>query len=394
VRARPAIAALGAVALAAAGLATAAGAGPAAGDDAAARAAGVKLKRVGSFRTPVYVAGAPGFPRLVFVVEQPGRVRVIRRGRVLRRPFLDIRGLVRSNYEEGLFSIAFHPGYKRNRLFYVFFVDNGGDIRVEELKRARPLRAARGSRRTVMRIRHQPYSTHMGGQLQFGGRLLYVSVGDGGGVGDPGDDAKDRRSLLGKILRIDPRNPRGRARFRVPRSNPFVGRRGRDTIWSYGLRNPWRFSFDRTSARRPRLVIADVGQERWEEIDYETLRSARGAFFGWDEYEGFRPYECDGRCAHRREPPVLVYGRSRGCSIIGGYVVRDRRLRGLYGRYLFTDLCQGAIRSVALRLGGGRRARRTGLRVGMPVSFGEDRRGRVYVVSLNGAVYRIDPARR
>jgi glucose/arabinose dehydrogenase len=355
---------------------------------------GVKLKRVGRFRTPVYVAGAPGFPRLVFVVEQAGRVRVIRGGRKLRRPFLDIRGLVKFNYEQGLFSIAFHPGYRRNRLFYVFYVDNRGDVRVDEFKRRASLRAARGSRRAVMRIRHQPYTTHMGGQLEFAGRLLYLGVGDGGGVGDPGDDAKNRRSLLGKILRINPRNPRGRARYRVPRSNPFVGRSGRNTIFSYGLRNPWRFSFDRITARRPRIAIADVGQERFEEINYETLRSANGAFFGWDEYEGFRPFECDGRCAPRREPPIHVYGRSRGCSIIGGYVVGDRRLQSLYGRYLFTDLCQGAIRSLAPRLRRTGVSRRTGLRVGLPVSFGEDRRGRIYVISLNGGVFRIDPVRR
>jgi glucose/arabinose dehydrogenase len=383
---------LGAAALSAVSLAAVGAQGP--GLAAAKGRGAVKLKRVGTFRTPVYVAAAPGFPRLVFVVEQAGRVRVIRGGRTLRRPFLDIRGLVKFNYEQGLFSIAFHPGYRRNRLFYVFYVDNHGDVRVDEFKRRASLRAAHGSRRAVMRIRHQPYTTHMGGQLAFLGRLLYVSVGDGGGVGDPGDDAKSRRSLLGKILRINPRNPRGRARYRVPRGNPFVGRRGRDTIFSYGLRNPWRLSFDRVTARRPRIVIADVGQERFEEVNYETLRSARGAFFGWDEYEGFRPFECDGRCAPRRERPIHVYGRSRGCTIIGGYVVGDRRLRSLYGRYLYTDLCQGTIRSIRPRLRRAGTARRTGLRVGTPVSFGEDRRRRIYVVSLNGGVYRIEPVRR
>lgn len=355
---------------------------------------GVKLRRVGRFRVPVYVAGAPGFPRLVFVVEQAGRVRIVKRGRKLARPFLDIRGLVKSTYEEGLFSIAFHPGYRRNRLFYVFYVDNRGDIRIDEFKRRNALRAARGSRRAVMRIRHQPYSTHMGGQLHFLGRLLYISVGDGGGVGDPGDDAKDKRNPLGKILRIDPRNPKGRARYRVPRSNPFVGRPGRDTILSYGLRNPWRFSFDRLTAARPRIVIADVGQERFEEVDYESLRQARGANFGWDEWEGFAPYECDGRCTRGTHKPIFAYGRDRGCTIIGGYVVRDRRLRSLFGRYLYADLCEGRIRSFVPRLGRVGGARFSGLRVGTPVSFGEDRRRRIYVLSLYGSVYRLDPRRR
>jgi glucose/arabinose dehydrogenase len=349
---------------------------------------GVKLVPVGRFDTPTYVAGAPGFPRLLFVTEQPGRVRVVRHGHKRRRPFLDIRGLVNFNYEQGLFSVAFHPGYKRNRLFYVFYVDNAGNIRIDEFKRRNRLRAARGSRRPVMRIVHQPYTTHMGGQLQFLGRFLYISTGDGGGVGDPGDDAKDRRSLLGKLLRIDPRNPRGRARHRVPRTNPFVGRRGRDQIFAYGLRNPWRFSFDRTTARRSRIVIPDVGQERFEEVNYETLRSARGGFFGWDEFEGFAPYECDGACARHRVKPVYTYGRNRGCTIIGGYVVRDRRLRSIFGRYVFSDLCTGRIHSFVPKLRRARGARFSGLRVSHPVSFGEDAAGHLYVTTLGGRVFR------
>jgi glucose/arabinose dehydrogenase len=352
---------------------------------------GVKLKRVGRFKAPVFVTGAPGFPRLVFVVEQRGRIRVLRGGRKLRRPFLDIRGIVAFNYEQGLFSVAFHPNYRRNRLFYVFYNDRRGDLRIDEFKRRGRLRAARGSRRTVMRIRHPGQTTHNGGQLQFLGRLLYIATGDGGGPGDPGDDAKDKRSLLGKILRINPRNPKGRALYSIPRSNPFVGRRGRNAIFSYGLRNPWRFSFDRVSAEEPRIVIADVGQEIFEEVNYETLGSARGAFFGWDEYEGFARYECDGSCARRRERPIHVYTHASGCSITGGYVVGDRRLPGLYGRYLFADLCAGRVRSIAPRLRRVRGSRPTGLRVGYPVSFGEDRRRRVYVTSLNGPVYRIDP---
>jgi glucose/arabinose dehydrogenase len=354
---------------------------------------GIILRRVARVDTPTYVTAAPGFPRLLFVTEQPGRVRVLSRGRKRARPFLDIRGLVRSTYEEGLFSLAFHPRYRRNRLFYVFYVDNRGDIRIDEFKRRSRLRAARGSRRPVVRIRHQPATTHMGGQLAFLGRFLYISTGDGGGVGDPGDDAKSKRSLLGKILRIDPRNPRGPASYRVPRSNPFVGRRGRNQIFAYGLRNPWRFSFDRVSAKRPRIVIADVGQERFEEVDYERLGRAKGAFFGWDEYEAFAPYECDGRCRRHRERPVFAYGRSKGCSITGGYVVRDRSLRSLYGRYVFADLCAGTVRSFVPRLRRVRAARFSGVSVRNPVSFGEGPNGRLYVVTLDGGVYRFKAAR-
>ena len=245
----------------------------------------MKLNRFGKFNTPVYVTSAPGYSELVFVVEQAGRVKVLRDGRK-RGTFLNVTGLVMSNYEEGMFSLAFHPRYKRNRLFYVFYVDNNGNLRVDEFKRRSALRAARRSRRPVMRIRHQPLNTHNADQLQFLGRLLYISIGDGGGPGDPGDDAKSKRSLLGKILRINPRNPKGRADYSVPRSNPFVGRRGHDAIFSYGLRNPWRFSFDTVSAAKPRIVIADVGQEGFEEVDYEKVGGARGTFFGWDEYEG------------------------------------------------------------------------------------------------------------
>jgi glucose/arabinose dehydrogenase len=241
----------------------------------------------------------------------------------------------------------------------------------------------------VLRIRHQPETTHNADQLQFLGRHLYISTGDGGGIGDPGDDAKSTGSLLGKILRIDPRNAPGRARYRVPRSNPYVGRRGRDLIFARGLRNPWRFSFDRVTAPRPRIVIADVGQQRFEEVNYETLSNARGAFFGWDEYEGRRPFECGRRCARHHEPPVYTYGRRRGCTIIGGYVVRDRSLGRLYGRYVFADFCEGRIRTLRPRLRRIGRSRRTRLRVVNPVSFGEDRRGRLYVITHGGRVFRI-----
>jgi glucose/arabinose dehydrogenase len=350
---------------------------------------GVALKRIGNFDEPVYVTGAPGYPRLLFVVEQPGRIKVMRRGRKLRRSFLNITGLVQAGGEEGLLSVAFPPGYKRSGRFYVYYTDNAGDIRIDEFRRAGALRARSGSRRKVMRIPHPANSNHNGGQLHFLGRLLYIATGDGGSGGDPPDNAKSKRTLLGKILRINPRNPRGRRDYLVPRSNPFAGRRGRNEIFSYGLRNPWRFSFDRVTARRPRIVIGDVGQDRFEEIDYETMRRAHGGFFGWDEFEGFAPYECDGACARRSIKPVYAYGRSRGCTVIGGYVVRDRSLRSLYGRYVFADHCEGAIRSFRPRLSRVRAAPRTGLRVSTPSGFGEDARGRLYAVSLEGPVYRL-----
>ncbi len=352
---------------------------------------GVKLKRIGNFDQPVYVTGAPGFPKLLFVVEQAGRIKVVRRGRKLRRSFLNITGLVRDSYEQGLLSVAFPPNYKRSRRFYVFYTDNQGDLTVAEFKRRTATVAARGSLRKVIEIPHKANENHNGGQLQFLGRLLYIATGDGGSGDDPPDNAKNRGVLLGKILRIDPRNPRGRRDYRVPRSNPFVGRRGRNEIFSYGLRNPFRFSFDRVSGRRARIVIGDVGQSSFEEVDYETLRNAKGAHFGWDEWEGFARHECDGACVRGTEKPVFAYGRGSGCSVIGGYVVRDRRLRSLRGRYVFADLCQGRLRSFAPRFGRIRRAPGIGVSVQSPTSFGEDNRGRLYVASLNGPVFRLVP---
>lgn len=371
-----------------------AGGGSAGSADVAARPGGdVKLKRIGSFDQPVHVTGAPGFPRLVFVVEQPGRIKIVREGRKLRRSFLNITDIVNYGGERGLLSVAFPPDYRRTKRFYVFYTDAEGDLRVDEFRRRTPTLASRGSRRLVIQVPHRANSNHNGGQLQFLGNHLYMATGDGGAGNDPPDNAKNRNSLLGKILRINPRNPRGRARYSIPRSNPFVGRRGRDQIFAYGLRNPFRFSFHRPRGKAPRIAIGDVGQDRFEEINYETVRRAKGAHFGWDEWEAFAPQECDGRCTRGTTKPIYAYGRSRGgCTVIGGHVARDRRLGSLRGRYVFADFCEGAIRSLAPRLRGRvRRAPVTGMRVSSPSSFGVDRRGRLYVASLEGPVYRLVP---
>ena len=342
---------------------------------------GVGLKRIGRFESPVYVAGAPGFPRLLFVVEQGGKVRVLRRGRRVRGSFLDISGLISTGGERGLLSIAFPPDYRRSGRFYVYYTDRQGDIRVDEFRRRSATRAARGSRRALVEIPHKTNSNHNGGQLQFLGDLLYFGTGDGGLGGDPPNNAQNRNSRLGKLLRIDPRQARPRVQ-----------------IYSYGLRNPYRFSFDTvTRPEQPRIAIGDVGQDGFEELDYTTVADAQGANFGWDAFEGFAPYT--GANSGTPDPggtvkPTFAYPHSRGgsCSIIGGYVVRDRRLRPLYRRYVYADLCEGQLRSLVPRLG--RRARgdrRLGLSVPTPTSFGEDTRGRVYVTSLEGPVYRLVP---
>jgi glucose/arabinose dehydrogenase len=357
-----------------------------------ARAGGIGLKKVGEFEAPVYVTGAPGFPKLLFVVEQPGRVVVLSGGRRFPRPFLDLRGEVGYGGEEGLLSIAFPPDYRRSGSFYVYYNDNAGDIRVDELKRRGATRAAAGSRRQVIGIPHPVNSNHNGGQMQFLDDLLYFGTGDGGAGGDPPNNAQSKDVLLGKLLRIDPR-PAGGRPYSVPASNPFVGRAGRDEIYSYGLRNPFRFSFDTVSAQQPRLAIGDVGQNGFEELDYTTLAAANGANFGWDAFEGFAPYR--GESSGTPDPggttrPIFAYPHSRGgsCSIIGGYVVRDRGLRSLYRRYVYADLCEGQLRSLAPHLNRAGDDRRLGLAVESPTSFGEDAGGRLYVISGSGPVFR------
>jgi hypothetical protein len=363
-----------------------------------ARPEGIALKKIGNFDQPVYVSGAPGFPELLFVVEQRGRVIVMRGGHRLPRPFLDLRSVVGfDGGERGLLSIAFPPDYGRSGRFYVYYTDRAGNIRIDEFRRRTPTKAARGSERLVIRIPHPVNANHNGGQLQFLGDLLYFGTGDGGSGGDPPNNAQSKGALLGKLLRIDPR-PAGGRPYSIPASNPFVGRKGRDEIYSFGLRNPFRFSFDMVTAPgRPRIAIADVGQGEFEELDYTTVGAAAGANFGWDAFEGFAPYEGDNSGTPdpgRATKPISAYSHRRGggsCSIIGGYVVGDRRLRSLYGRYVYADLCEGQLRSLVPHLRRASDERRLGLAVESPSSFGEDNRGHLYVVSLAGPVYRLVP---
>ena len=350
---------------------------------------GLRLRRVGTFDEPLYVTAPPGDRRRVFVVERPGRVMVVRGGRRLARPFLDIRSKVRSGGEQGLLSIAFAPDYEQSGRFYVDYTDVNGDTRVVEYQRSSADRADHDTARQVL-FQRQPEVNHNGGLLLFGpDDLLYVGLGDGGGGGDrhgPRGNGQNLGTLLGKILRIDPRPDGGRP-YRIPDSNPFVDRPGaRGEIYSYGLRNPWRFSFDRATGD---LSIGDVGQGEVEEIDFVRRDEGKGANFGWRPFEGRSRYT-EGESAPGHVPPVLQRLHSRGnCSITGGVVVRDPGLPALDGRYVFGDYCRGRIESARLRPGGARDARETSLRVPSLSSFGEDARGRVYATSLDGPVYRL-----
>jgi glucose/arabinose dehydrogenase len=349
------------------------------------------LRKVGDFAQPVYVAGAPGFPKLLFVVEQAGRVEILKGGR-RAGTFLDIRSQVGDGGERGLLSIAFPPDYARSKSFYVYYTDQAGNIRVDEFRRGSATRALTGSRRGVIEIPHPVNANHNGGQLQFLDDLLYLGTGDGGSGGDPPNNAQNRDSLLGKLLRIDPR-PSGGEPYSVPPTNPFVGKPGRDEIYSYGLRNPFRFSFD-TTGLKPRIAIGDVGQDAVEELDYTTVAAAAGANFGWDALEGFGPYK--GANSGTPDPggtvkPIFAYPHSRSgsCSIIGGYVVRDPALRALRGRYVYADLCEGELRSLGPHLKRASGERKLGLRVESPTSFGEDDAHHLYVSSISGPVFRL-----
>jgi glucose/arabinose dehydrogenase len=355
---------------------------------------GVGLKKIGDFDEPVYVTGAPGDPKLLFVVEQSGRVIVLANGR-RAGTFLDLRSQIGFGGERGLLSIAFPGDYATSKRLYVYYTDKAGSIRVDEFKRRSATRAAAGSQRQVITIPHPVNSNHNGGQLQFLDGLLYLGTGDGGSGGDPPNNAQNKDVLLGKLLRIDPRPANGRP-YSIPPSNPFVGAPGRDEIYSYGLRNPFRFSFDTVSAAQPRIAIGDVGQNQFEELDFASVAAANGANFGWDALEGFDPYRDEN--SGTSDPggtakPIFAYSHSRGgsCSIIGGYVVADRNLPSLYKRYVYADLCEGQLRSLVPHLKKASGDRRLGLAVTSPTSFGEDDAHRLYVSSLEGPVYRLVP---
>jgi glucose/arabinose dehydrogenase len=359
---------------------------PATAPAPAAAARSVGLKRIGTFSAPVYVTAPPADTHRLFVVEQAGRIRVVKDGHKLGAPFLDISSKVLSGDERGLLSMAFAPDYKSSGRFYVYFTDHGGDIHIQEYRRATANRAASGSARNLLTIEHSEFGNHNGGQLQFGpDRHLYAGVGDGGSAGDPHGHGQSLATRLAKLLRIDPRHGK---RYSV-KGNPFVKRAGaRKEIWAYGLRNPWRFSFDRATGD---LVIGDVGQDTVEEIDFARRGKGRGANYGWNVFEGNRRFHSGSAPGAVR--PRVTHTHSAGyCSITGGYVVRDRSLGSLYGRYLYGDYCHATLRSVKLgRSGGASGDRATKLSVPSLVSFGEDARGRVYTVSQGGAVSRVVP---
>jgi glucose/arabinose dehydrogenase len=352
------------------------------------------LTPIGSFDRPDFVTSPPDDPARVFVVEQRGVIRVIDDGTLEPAPFLDISDQVQEANETGLLGLAFAPDYATSGLFYVMFNrhEGNGNLYLEELHRSstNPDQADPYSARVVLRI-VKPWENHNAGMLQFGpDGYLYVAVGDGdsGVLHPPGAFAQTLDDLLGNILRIDPRQ-QGDQAYTVPDSNPFVGVAGaRPEIWSYGLRNPWRFWVD---SRTGDLYLGDVGEGTREELDYEP--AGKGGFdFGWPCFEGTVPYDgtatCPGAVA-----PVLDYGHQTDlCAVIAGVVLHDPRLPALDGDLLYSDLCDGEVRALRVENGAVTSTEDLKLNVAAADSFGMDSRGRAYVVSLDGPVYRLDPA--
>ncbi len=350
----------------------------------------------GSFEDPVNVAFAPGSPDSVYVVEQDGTVELL----VDNVEFgiaLDISDLTNRSGEQGLLGIAFHPDYQSNGLLYAYYTHAGtGDIVVSEFETSGGI-ADESTRRQVIRIRHRFAGNHNGGQLLFGpDGLLYLGTGDGGDGGDPRENAQDRKSLLGKLLRINPLDPPGARDYTIPAGNPYKGKKGKDEIYARGLRNPFRFTFDPNTGR---IAIGDVGQERFEEVDYETPQSLRNANFGWDRWEGLRRYN-DGDTAKtpkrkQHDKPIHVYGHGTdggSCSITGGVVVRDELLTNLYGRYLYADFCAGQLRSFVPELSSAEGVVELDDTFDQPTSFtASPFTSRIYVTSLGGDVRVLGP---
>ena len=353
-----------------------------------AAAKGLRLIAVASFDEPTYVTGAPGDPSRVFVLQRSGQVMLLLNGHKQSRPFLDIAGSVEAqgSDEQGLLGIAFPADYATSGRFYVYYTVPGNNIKIAQFRRSATSAnlADPASERTVLTIDHHAFTNHDGGQLAFGREGdLYIGVGDGGSEDDPDNNGQNTGTLLAKILRIAPSANGG---YTIPAGNPFAGQSAkRPEIWAYGLRNPWRFSFDRATGD---LIIGDVGQDHWEELDFAPAGSGAGANYGWSAWEGEVRFKSE--AAPGAVFPVLTASHSSGyCAIIGGYVVRDRSLTSLYGRYLFGDYCRAKIESVKLARGRATALRETGLEVPALSSFGQDAAGRIYLASLKGPVYHL-----
>jgi glucose/arabinose dehydrogenase len=352
--------------------------------------------RASGLTKPVFVTSAHDGSGRLFIVEQTGRIKIYD-GHVHATPFLNLAGKVTTGGEQGLLGLAFHPNFKTNRKLYVNFTNLNGTtvIREYRVSASNPNVVDPSTKRLILKI-YQPYANHNGGMLAFGpDGYLYIGMGDGGSAGDPGGRAQSTATLLGKLLRIDVNGTSGTRHYRIPTSNPFVGVTGLDEIWQVGLRNPWRWSFDRSTHD---LWIGDVGQGDWEEVDHARRTSSgagRGVNWGWDVLEGTHCYPPSVSTCNTagKTMPLLEYDHGGGrCAVTGGYVYRGSAIPALVGGYVFGDYCSGEIWVVAANAAAPA-TKTLLLDTNLLISsFGENASGELLVTDLGGRLYRIDPA--
>lgn len=354
---------------------------------------------------PVFVTSPPGDPRLFVLEAHAGNIRLVKDGAIQPTPFL--AGVsVATGSEEGLLGLAFHPEYAANRRFFIYKINTAGNIQIVEYlaSASNPDVADAASAKLILEIPHPNYSNHNGGMLAFGpDGYLYLGTGDGGGGGDPDENADKPDRLLGKLLRIDVDNPSGGKNYGAPADNPWTSGGGAPEVYAIGLRNPWRWSFDRQTGD---LYIADVGQGAKEEIDVVAAGAARGQHFGWDTLEGTLCYEPGTGCDRsgkimpvheydHRPTNSTPYGTQYGCSVTGGYVYRGCKLPDLRGKYFFADYCAGWVKSFRWTPDGiADLVHHPSLSGGAISSFGEDSQGELYIVELHdsdGKIYKIVP---
>ncbi|MEW2569818.1 PQQ-dependent sugar dehydrogenase [Streptomyces sp. NPDC047070] len=327
-------------------------------------------------------AGAPGPDGTVWIAERAGTVRTLG-AQGLGEPVLDVSDETTTDGERGLLGIAFDKEFTH---FYISFTNLEGTSTVDEFA-VQDGRIQPDTRRTVL-TQTQPYANHNGGDIKFGpDGYLYIALGDGGSGGDPHKNGQNLDTLLGKLLRID---PKGGEPYAIPPDNPFVDDpNAKDEIWAYGLRNPWRFSFDEGTGD---LLIGDVGQSDWEEIDWAPADSDGGENYGWSQMEGNHPFR-GGTEPANHVPPVHEYDRTGlGCSVTGGYVYRGDEIPDLKGRYVFSDYCDGTVRTLQLENGKVTGVSDLGVNAGEVVSFVQSGDRELYLLASNGSIFRLDPA--
>jgi glucose/arabinose dehydrogenase len=334
------------------------------------------------FDRPLLLTNAGDGSNRMFVVEQDGAIQIVENGAQLDEPFLNIDSAVGSTgNEQGLLGLAFHPDYESNGYFYVNYTDTAGNTVISRFS-ASGNTADPASEMIMLEIT-QPYENHNGGHMAFGpDGLLYIGTGDGGSGGDPLNNGQSLETLLGKILRID---VNAAEPYAIPVDNPYGRGGGLGEIWAYGLRNPWRFSFDRATGD---IYIADVGQGEWEEISYLPGGSAGGANFGWNFMEGTHPYEGDAPAD--LIPPVAEYDHSNGCSVTGGYVYRGEMLPEWQGVYVYGDFCSGQMWGLVQHSDGTWESQSIYETSFLITSFGEDEAGELYVLDRSGGLYRLE----